>query len=147
MNPFKAISELRKKIYDVVGLLKGLHDIRDLVLFDNSRQIQLSHPNPLNAFGKKCFSQADEDGITLEILRRLGNIHNGVYAEYGVGDGVENNTLILAALGWTGFWVGGQELKPDINSGRGEKFQYVKQWITLENILEISEQCISKIKK
>ena len=147
MNPFKAISELRKKIYDVVGLLKGLHDIRDLVLFDNSRQIQLSHPNPLNAFGKKCFSQADEDGITLEILRRLGNIHNGVYAEYGVGDGVENNTLILAALGWTGFWVGGQELKPDINSGRGEKFQYVKQWITLENILEISEQCLSKIKK
>ena len=27
--------------------------------------------NPLNKFGKKCFSQSDEDGILVEIINRL----------------------------------------------------------------------------
>ena len=60
---------------------------------------------------------------------------------------MENNTLILAALGWSGFWVGGQKLKPNISSGRGERFQYAERWITLENIEEISEQCLFNIQK
>src|SRR5947209_3607764 len=62
--------------------------------------------NPLNRFGGKYFSQADEDGITLEIIKRLG-IKTGTFAELGVGNGLENNTLILLANGWRGFWIGG----------------------------------------
>ena len=58
--------------------------------------------NPLNRFGAKYFSQTDEDGITLEIIRRLG-ITAGTFAELGVGNGIENNTLILLASGWRGF--------------------------------------------
>lgn len=81
--------------------------LRDLILDFQTKQLQISHPNPLNKFGKKCFSQSDEDGITLEIIRRI-NIESGVYAEFGVGNGLENNTLILASLGWKGFWVGGR---------------------------------------
>jgi hypothetical protein len=34
-----------------------------------------------------------------------------VSAEFGVSDGMENSTLVLAALGWSGFWVGGEQLK------------------------------------
>jgi hypothetical protein len=71
--------------------------------------------NPLNRFGAKHFSQADEDGITLEIIRRIG-INNGSFAEFGVGNGLENNTLVLLASGWRGFWIGAQDLDFDIRS-------------------------------
>ena len=37
-------------------------------------------------------------------------IKKGVFAEFGPGDGTENNTICLAALGWKGFWVGGNKL-------------------------------------
>jgi len=108
-----------------------LTQIRELILGFQTRELQFSHANPLNKFGKKCFSQTDEDGITLEIVRRL-DIANGVYAEFGVGDGMENNTLILASLGWKGFWVGGEDLA--FNYSAAKKFRYTKDWITLENI-------------
>jgi hypothetical protein len=61
-------------------------------------------PNPLNAFGRKYFSQADEDGILLEILRRIGR-NSGICLEIGAGDGTENNTLVLATRGWRTIWV------------------------------------------
>jgi hypothetical protein len=88
--------------------------------------------NPLNSFGAKYFSQSDEDGITLEIIRRLG-IEFGTFAELGVGDGLENNTLILLANGWRGFWIGGQDLAFDhkINARR---LAFFKAWVSLENI-------------
>ena len=50
--------------------------------------------NPLNRFGAKYFSSTDEDGITLEIAKRLG-IKSGTFIEIGVGNGLENNTLIF----------------------------------------------------
>ncbi|MFM9048194.1 MAG: hypothetical protein ACKOOH_11185 [Cyanobium sp.] len=127
MNIRNPIPELGERLHNIESILRALNDTIDLQLYDETRTIQLAHPNPLNAFGKKCFSQTDEDGITIEILRRIGCLDNGTYAEYGVGDGTENNTLILAALGWRGFWVGGETLRPDINEGRGSSFQYAKQ--------------------
>jgi hypothetical protein len=122
-----------------------IRKIADLTLHMHAKESQRRHKNPLNNFGKKCFSQTDEDGITLEILKRLNILENGVYAEYGVGNGVENNTLILAALGWSGFWVGGEELVFD--ASKNQNFIYCKEWITLENILPISLQALEKINK
>jgi hypothetical protein len=147
MNIHDPIPTLRQRLLNIESLLCEPSDTRDLLLYDETRKAQLAHPNPLNAFGKKCFSQTDEDGITIEILRRIGCLDNGTYAEYGVGDGTENNTLILAALGWRGFWVGGETLRPDINDGRGSNFQYAKEWITLDNILDISSQCLQRLER
>lgn len=113
--------------------LRLLAQYRDLQLDFQTKQLQASHQNPLNRFGNKCFSQTDEDGITLEIVRRLG-LSNGVYAEFGVGVGLENNTLILAACGWRGFWVGGEDLVIDYS--KATQFHYIKDWITIENILD-----------
>ncbi len=110
-----------------------LHTLKELVLNFQTTQLQQQHPNPLNRFGMKCFSQTDEDGITLEIIRRLG-ISKGSYAEFGVGNGLENNTLILAALGWKGFWVGGEDLAFNFNAS--QSFSYIKSWITKENIVQ-----------
>ena len=47
------------------------------------------------------FSQSDEDGITIEILKRL-KMGKGFFLELGVGDGTENNSLLLLAMGWKG---------------------------------------------
>ena len=147
MNTSDDILELKDRILEIQVSLRDANETRDLILLDETRKVQLSHPNPLNTFGKKCYSQTDEDGITLEILRRIDCLKNGTYGEYGVGNGTENNTLVLAALGWRGFWVGGETLLPNINQGRGNKFCYVKDWITLDNIVKITSRCLQQIER
>src|SRR6516225_11835412 len=104
-SKLRNIARMPEEIRELNALVGGLND---LVHFSQTKELQVQHGNPLNRFGKKCFSQSDEDGITLEILRRIGVLESGVFAEFGVGDGTENNTLILAALGWKGFWVSGE---------------------------------------
>lgn len=121
-----------------------LKDIREFLLVNRIESTQKAHHNPLNSFGKKCFSQSDEDGITLEIIRRMGLSNMGTFAEFGVGDGTENNTLILKALGWKGFWVGGEDLSFGLK-GNDTDFAYLKSWITIDNILELTQQGQNKI--
>ena len=118
--------------------------IYDITLLHQTRALQLQSSNPLNKCGHKCFSQADEDGITLEILRRMGELGHGVFAEFGVGDGMENNSLILAALGWKGFWVGGEELRYTIPEGV-TRFKYQKEWITRDNVVDLTRKGLSSI--
>lgn len=128
---FKHANQIAYSSYQSSVLLK------DLILQKQTDEIRREHRNPLNQFGTKCFSQTDEDGITLEIIRRLG-IERGFYAEFGVGNGLENNTLILAALGWKGFWVGGEDLA--FNHAKSKKFRYFKEWITLDNIVGFAKR-------
>jgi hypothetical protein len=90
--------------------------------------------NPLQKAGAKFFSQTDEDGILLEILRRL-NIQTGRFFEFGVGDGRENNSLVLIARGWKGVWCGGEDLcfmLPD----HLKRFAFLKRWIDAENVID-----------
>ena len=96
---------LRKFIHAVIPEVNNMFQIafEQRSINSNSRYI-----NPLNKFGKKCFSQNDEDGITVEIAKRLGI--TGKYLEFGVGDGLECNTLVLHSLGWKGMWVGDEKL-------------------------------------
>jgi len=96
------------------------------------------HPNPLTAYGGRVYSQNDEDGLTFEILRRIGRV-KGVFCEFGVGDGLENNTLALVAAGWSGFWVGGEDLAFTTNPGQASnlRFHYEKRWVTRSNIVEL----------
>jgi hypothetical protein len=133
---------LRHKVRRIAGT-ETRDQLKDLILFDQSQTLRANHPNPLTRAGKRCFSGTDQDGITLEILRRIGRLEDGVFAEFGVGDGTENNTLILAALGWKGFWVGGQDLA--VSYDAGPRFTYEKAWITAENILALSRSCLRRI--
>lgn len=129
--------------YHVRTLSNDMTQLKDLLLQDLTYLRAKSHVNPLNAFGKECFSQADEDGIMLEILRRINYLNSGTYVEFGIGDGTENNTLILAALGWRGIWIDGSELV--VNISNNENFQYIKKWITLENITDVVQGGIKNI--
>jgi hypothetical protein len=119
--------------------LRAVHDlllaVRDLMLRGITDEVIRTHPNPLNRHGRQCFSQSDEDGLTLEIVRRLG-IEAGTFAEFGVGDGLENNTLILAALGWKGFWIGGEALAFD--AARTARLRFTQARIDLTNIVTLA---------
>lgn len=55
-------------------------------------------------FGYRAYSQSDEDGILAEIFRRVGTT-NRLFVEFGVGDGLECNTLNLLVGGWQGLWI------------------------------------------
>ncbi len=133
----------KRKNRGVDGLIRRQFDFH---IQNNVKTRQLNHPNPFTRYGGKTFSQSDEDGLTLEIIRRL-NIQNGTYCEYGVGDGTENNTLVLAALGWRGFWVGGEDLAFSWQTAK--RFGFVKNWITQDNIIELHNEgrALAKVDK
>lgn len=136
---------IKRMFPGIVEMRRDLHNWRrryDMELDKIIKDRQFQHPNTFVRYGKKCFSQTDEDGITLEILRRL-NLTDGTFAEFGVGDGTENNTLVLLALGWKGFWVGGEDLSFSVDNSN--RIDYQKNWITRSNILILYKQGLEKI--
>ena len=144
LGKFRNLINLPYQLKDFENSIKYFQNLQ---LLDQTKALQAASKNPLNHFGKKCFSQTDEDGITLEILRRMNSLSNGIYLELGVGDGMENNTLILAALGWKGVWIGAQELLFDIKRSSEEKFQYIKEWITLENVAALAKRGLANLQQ
>ena len=101
-------------------LVKYVNNIQELLVYQRDLLVFLEteswraaiqkppydDPRRLTRFGYKVFSQSDEDGIIAEIFRRIG-IDNQVFFEFGVGDGVANNTLNLLLAGWSGYWIDG----------------------------------------
>ncbi len=59
-------------------------------------------------YGHKVYSQNDEDGIIREIFNRIGTT-NKIFVEFGVGNGLENNTLALLFDDWRGLWIESSE--------------------------------------
>jgi len=112
----------------------GLREYFDNELSTLYKSRQYEHANHFVRYGKHCFSQSDEDGLTLEIIKRIG-ISNGVFAEFGVGDGKENNTLILLGLKWRGIWCGGENLA--FNISNTSRLLFYKKWINQENICSL----------
>ena len=98
--------------------------------------------NPLLKSGEKYFSQNDEDGITLEIVKRIG-IKRGIALEFGVGDGLENNTLILLMSGWDVLWIDGEDIKIRTPE-RCKNLSFRKDWVTKENCAMLASSCLEK---
>lgn len=73
---------------------------------DAIRKTLADKPARLEHFGFKVYSQNDEDGILEEIFQRLG-IAAGHFAEIGVENGLECNSLYLLHKGWRGTWIDG----------------------------------------
>jgi hypothetical protein len=89
----------------------------------------------------KHFSQSDEDGITLEIIKRVINPRQKTFIEIGVGNGQENNTLVLLSIGWRGVWLGGEDLCFDIVEP-GKRLTFIKSWISNENIINLASRAL-----
>ena len=119
-----------RKIKQGLGL-SGYFDNELSVL---TRKRQYEHPNKFVRYGKHCFSQSDEDGLTQEIIKRIG-IKDGIFAEFGVGDGTENNTLFLLSLSGRGFWIGAEDIAFDVS--KTNRLFFYKKWINQENICSL----------
>jgi len=110
--------------------LGGVARLREIFVEQHWQRKRDAAANPLLKAGAKYFSQNDEDGILLEILRRIGR-DKGVFVELGVGNGLENNTLILLLGGWRGVWVDAQPLA--FNVPRGGPLAFQQAWVSREN--------------
>ena len=93
--------------------------------------------------GRKYYSKNDEDGIIAELCRRIGLIDPGIFVEFGVGDGLENNTILLLAQGWRGVWIGGQELAFD--PGNSRKLKFFRRWVTKDNCIALIDEGLSHL--
>ena len=109
------LSKLRRMMARTGGLLRKLDrldKIHAMLVQESftSLKSQPRHQDPrsLVPFGYKMYSQNEEDGIIREIFQRIG-VTNKVFVEFGVGNGLENNTLALLFDGWSGLWIDADE--------------------------------------
>lgn len=139
-------TKIKKKFPFLVNFKRSFEDQSALFnaqLSEIYKARQNRHINSFCKYGKRVFCQSDEDGLTLEIIKRL-NISNGTFIEFGVGNGTENNTLVLLSMGFRGVWIGGENLVFDLPSD-SKKLFYQKKWVTLENINKLYHNAISWI--
>ena len=64
----------------------------------------LADPRHLNRCDRRLHSQAGEDGVLAELVRRAGETSR-TFVEIGSGDGSENCTRALLEAGWRGCWM------------------------------------------
>jgi len=143
----RAMNIFRKLVAAAVEVPRLAQDMRLLrhAAADQLRAALLSDPRyadlrQLARFEQRGFSQHGEDGILQEIFRRIGTRHR-TFVEFGVGDGLENNTALLLASGdWRGGWIEGdagqvatirRHAAPLLVSGR---LQLVQAYIDAANI-------------
>lgn len=81
----------------------------------------------------RLYSQNDEDGALLQILKCMGGHGKKEYFEFGSETGVEVNTRILRDLyGWKGHLLDGGNENPEI--------PLHKEWFTPSNIVSLLEK-------
>jgi hypothetical protein len=74
----------------------------------------------LEQYGFSVGSQNEEDGILVEIFKRIGTT-NKEFFEFGVGAGLQNCTVYFLLAGWRGGWV---EINQAKYSFIEQKFKY-----------------------
>jgi hypothetical protein len=88
--------------------LRALERIAQYLGEQEARRILATIGEPLRVehWGRKIYSQSDEDGILSEILRRLGaDQQSGIVIEFGVEDGLQSNTHWLLRQGYSAVWL------------------------------------------
>jgi len=127
-----------KEMYTGQIMYKELNDyviknnfsiLNNLSLSGWQEDVVYKKSSDLIKYEKKIYSQNGEDGITLEIIKRL-NIVNGFYVEFGTQNGSECNTRVLREkYNWKGLLMDGSHQNDNIN--------LKKEFITRENILTL----------
>ena len=129
-----------KKLFFQLFQLSLLTEMTASMYYEQLKQdSKYRDPRSLVAYGYKMYSQNDEDGMIREIFKRIGTT-NKLFVEFGVGNGLENNTLALLFEGWRGLWIEGDSrfaeamrngFKKILASGR---LMLAQSFITKENI-------------
>jgi hypothetical protein len=148
------VKEKLLRIYKKLPLVRELRDIQTALRTSNA--IAASHffhstvrgsekyrnPSKLVHYENQVFSQNGEDGIIAEIFKRIG-ASSKVFVEFGVGNGLENNTAFLLTQGWQGCWIEGnaglvegirRHFRKPLSS---QQLKVLQSFITAENIVEL----------
>lgn len=104
-------------------------------------EMHSKYPGNPALYGKKVYSQTDEDGIIEAIFNKIPN--ERTFLEIGIQTGVECNTLFLLLKGWRGTWVEGSEkfckiIEKNLG-GRSfpDKLNVVSSFVDRDNIIRI----------
>lgn len=133
------------KISDLFVRIKVSTATINEIMLEIHRKKRNIDPRSLNNYEYQAFSQNGEDGIISEIFRRIGTT-NKYFVEFGVGDGLENNSTLLLLKEWRGLWI---EANPADFEKIQDKFNFLVQkhilsiensFITPENIENIFEK-------
>jgi hypothetical protein len=99
----------------------------------------------LKQFGRKVYSQNDEDGVIERILSDL-RISTGYFVEFGVGppwdrkpseSGLEANCRLLLERGWQGLFMDATEYAPELGVARETITPFNINWI-------MQKHCVSE---
>ena len=123
------------------NILVSAHDMKLDEMYSNLMKNSL---NPFNKFGAKYFSQNEEDGLVLEIIKRL-KLESGVFLEFGVGDGLENNSIILLAKNWRGVWLSGQKIAFSDGDISSKNLIFKQCWITKDSIVPQANNALKEL--
>jgi len=131
-------------------MLRGLKIVIERGARETIRELQDRHDEPgsLVPCGYKVYSQNDEDGIISEIFNRIGTT-NKVFVEFGVGSGLENNTLFLLHQGWRGLWLDASDAVERARAGYRRlidngRLQIRKTHVNPDNINQLIEADIKE---
>lgn len=121
----------------------GTLENHDLMLLDFFKSEQEISTNPFldsaNIYG---FGQSDEVGILNSILTYLPTSTPKCFIEFGVGDGMENNSLDFVLSGWDVWWFGNENLALQVPDSL-KRLRYTKGWMTLSKLGEVTPQISS----
>lgn len=103
-------TDVRSVVADSEVIRRRLHTLavieRERYYQDLLRDEKYRDKSRLERHGFKVYSQYEEDGTIQEIFNRIG-LHNKTFIEFGVENGLENNTVKLLLEGWSGLWLEG----------------------------------------
>ena len=140
LSKFKTLFTYLKENLMAFMVVKKIHQhITHIEMARLKSSSRFSVPKNLIPFGYKVYSQNDEDGIIHEIFNRIG-ITNKTFVEFGVGDGLENNTLALLMENWNGLWIEASKRNTKKITGgfsttiSKNRLKVIKSFITRKNI-------------
>ena len=114
-------------------------------------QVKKLDEKALIVYGRKVYSQCDEDGIIEEIFNRIGTTDK-TFIEIGCGQGLENNTHYLLLKGWKGVWIDGSNenirfIKNQLGyrGDKNKKLSITQTYVDRDNINQILKENLVQI--
>ena len=133
-------------LYDLNYQLFKLNQIQtQLFLETKLKQPKYQDNLRLNKFEFQSHSQNGEDGIIQEIFNRIGN-KNHYFVEFGVGNGLQNNSVYLLLNDWKGLWIEADDanyqniIDAFVNQIKNGDLTVRKQFIYKDNLDGILEE-------
>lgn len=146
----KMLQNNEKLLLSILTLQQSLHRMSIENKFEQLQKLpRYNNKKNLIPFGKKIYSQNEEDGIINEIFNRIGTT-NKIFVEFGIGNGLENNTLALLFDNWKGLWIESRqnmvdEIERNLQKVIKEKrLEILNAMVNTENINQLISSAIDE---